>query len=115
MICSSNHNFHVFGMNRTLDLSDKVFECLLIAMAKVQPVERNATFLFVGDINAHHEEWLGSSAANLHSRAVRDFALSSGSQQINTEPIHIDEEVLDLVLTEVPDIAEVRVGLPVGT
>ena len=32
-----------------------------------------------------------------------------------TEPTHIDGGVLDLVLTDVPDIVEVRVGTPVGT
>ena len=43
--------------------------CLLPAIAKVQSVERKASFLFVGEMNAHHEKWLGSSTTNLHGRA----------------------------------------------
>ena len=55
-----------------------------------------------------------SDTTSLHGKAVRDFTLSSGCEQIVTEPIRIDERVLDLVLTDVPDIAGVRVGSPVG-
>ena len=57
----------MFDVYRNPELSDKV-----------QSVERKATFLCVGNANAHHEEWLGSCATNLHSRAARDFASLSG-------------------------------------
>ena len=56
MICSSGHNFYVFGIYRNPDLSDKIFYCLLAATTKVQSVDRKASFMFVGDVNAHHEE-----------------------------------------------------------
>ena len=39
----------------------KISDCLLTAMNKVQSVDTKTSFLFVGDVNAHHEEWLGSS------------------------------------------------------
>ena len=47
-------------------------------------------------------------------RAARDFASSSGYEQMVTEPTHIDEGVLDLVLTDIPDVVEYRVESPVG-
>ena len=56
-------------------------------------------------MNAHHEEWLGSSTTVLHDTAVLDFASSLGCEQLVTKPTHIDRGVLDLVLTDVPDIA----------
>ena len=59
-------------------------------MAKVQSVDKKAFFLFVDVVNAHHENWLGSSVTNLHDRAARDFALSSGYEQMVTEPTHIE-------------------------
>ena len=34
--------------------------------------------MLAGGMNAHHEEWLGSSAMNLHGRVARVSALSSG-------------------------------------
>ena len=47
---------------------------------------------FVGDVNVHHEEWLGSSTTTVHggSRAALDFASSSGCEWMVTEPTHID-------------------------
>ena len=85
------------------------------AMAKVQSVDRKEYFLLVGNVNARHEEWLGSSTTNFHGRAEHDFASSSGSEQIFTEPTHIDGGVLDLMLTDIPDIVGKRVGSLVGT
>ena len=50
-------------------------------MAKVQSVDRKASSLFVDDVNPHHEEWLRFCTTNLHCRAVRDAASSSGCKQ----------------------------------
>ena len=38
-------------------------------MAKVQSMDRKASFLFVIDLNAYHGKWLGSSTTNLHGKA----------------------------------------------
>ena len=38
-------------------------------MAVVQPEDVRASFLFVGDLNGHHQEWLGSSMTNSHGVA----------------------------------------------
>ena len=73
-ICSSSHNFYVNDVYWNLDLSDKIFDCLLMDMAKAQSEDRNESFLFVGNGNAHHREWLRSSK--------RDFALLSGCDQM---------------------------------
>ena len=62
-------------------------------MAKVQSVDRKE-FLFASDLNPLHEESLGSSTTNLHDRAARDLASSSGCEQMVTEPRHIDREAL---------------------
>ena len=97
-------NIESLGVYRNLDLSDKAFDYLLMARTQVQFVDRKAFFLFVGDVNAHHEEWLGSSTTNLYNRAAGDFALCSGCKQMVTEPTHIEGGVLELVLTDVPDV-----------
>ena len=93
-ICSSSHNFYVFGVYRTPDLSGKIFYCLLPAMAEVQSVDRKKSFLFFGDVNAHHQEWFGSSTTNLHGNAARDIASASGSEQMITEFTHMKEGYL---------------------
>ena len=91
----------MFGVYQNPDLSDKSFEGLLTAMAKVK------SFMFVGDVNAHHEEWIGSSTINVHGRAARDFTSSPGCEQMITKHTHIDGGVSDLVLTDVSDDIEV--------
>ena len=90
----------VFIVYRNPDISDEIFDCLLAIMTTVQSVNRKVSFLFVGDVNAHHKEWVESSTTNLQCRATHDFASSLGRNQ---EPTHIDERVLDLLLTDVPE------------
>ena len=64
-ICSSSHNSYLFVVYRNLDVSINIFDCLLTAMAKVQSVDRKTSFLFVDNVNAHHEEWLGYSTTQI--------------------------------------------------
>ena len=42
-------------------------------MTKAQSVDRKF-ILFIGDVIAHHEEWLGSSTTSVHGNAALDFA-----------------------------------------
>ena len=75
--------FRVCGVDRTYvfslycnpDLDDWIFDCLLTSMAAVQAEDVHASFPFVGDLNGHHQEWLGSATTNHHGVAV--FGLSS--------------------------------------
>ena len=46
------------------DLDDRIFYCLLISMVAVQAEDVRASFLFVGDLNGHHQEWLGTTTTN---------------------------------------------------
>ena len=103
------------GVYRNLDLSDTIFDSMLTAMAKVQPVDGKASFLLLGDVYAQHEEWLGYSTTNLHGRAARDFASALGSEQMVTGPTDINGVMFDLVLTHVIDVVGVRFGSPVRT
>ena len=43
-------------------------------MAAVQAEDVRSSFLFVGDLNGHHHELLGSSMTNSHGVAAFDFA-----------------------------------------
>ena len=77
-------------------------------MAKVQSVNRKTSFLFVGDMHAHYEEWIGSSVTNFQDKSERDFVSSLVVSR------WLRSEVLDLVLTDVPDIVGVPLDSPVG-
>ena len=51
-------------------------------MAAVQAAAARASFLFEGDLNGHHQEWLGSTTTNPHGVAALDFATVSGCVQL---------------------------------
>ena len=51
-----------------------IYDCLLTSMAAVQAEVVRASFLFVGDLSGHHQEWLGSTTTNSNGVAAFDFA-----------------------------------------
>ena len=70
-------NLYVFCVYRNYDLDGQIFYCLLASMAAEQDEDLHASFLFVGDLNGHHQEWLGSTTTNHHGVAAFDFATVS--------------------------------------
>ena len=81
-------------------------------MTKVQSVDRNVSFLFVGDVNAHHVGWPMTFTTNLHGRVTLPHHRVV-SRWLRS--LHTLMKVLDLVLTDVLDIVGFRVGSPVET
>ena len=56
----------------------------------------DASFLFVGDLKGHHQEWLGSTTTNRHGDAACDFATVSGCDQLVIGPTHALGGTFDL-------------------
>ena len=83
-------------------------------MATVQAEDVRASFLFVGDLNGHHQEWLGSTTTNGHGVATFDFATVSGRDQLVVGPTHAHGGTLDLLITDAPDLIRVAVVAPIG-
>ena len=81
-VCGERQNLYVFSLYLNLDLDDRIFDCSLTSMAAVQAEDVHACFLFVGDLNDHHQEWLGSKTTNRHGVAIFDFANVSGCDQL---------------------------------
>ncbi len=54
-----------------------------MALAVIEDEDQKAAFVFIGDYNAHHREWLESvSPADSHGCAALDFANVSGCSQL---------------------------------
>ena len=104
----------MFSLYCNPDLDDWIFHCLLTSMAAVQAEDVRASFLFVGDLNGHHQEWLGSATANHHGVAAFNFATMSGCDQLVVGPTHAHGGTLDLPMTDVPDLVRVSVVAPIG-
>ena len=64
--CGMKQNLYVFNHYRNPVVDDRIFDCLLASMAALQTEDICASFLFVGDLNGHHQEWLGSTTTNRH-------------------------------------------------
>ena len=75
----------MFSLYRNPDLDNR-YDCLLTAMAAVQAADACASFLFLGDLTGHHQEWLGSTTTKRHAVAALDFATVSGCDQLVIGP-----------------------------
>ena len=89
---------------------------MLLAIAKVQEADHRAAFSYVGEVNAHHAEWLIScSPTNSAGRAALDFCTLSGCSQLVAAPTNESGNCLDLVMTDVAAALDVSFGTPIGT
>ena len=71
-------NLYVYSPYRNPGLDDRIFYCLPASIAAVQAEDVRAVFLLVGDLNGHHQEWLGSTTTNRHGVAAIDITTVSG-------------------------------------
>ena len=113
-VCGLRQNFYVYTLYRNPDQHDRIYDCLLTSMAAVQAEDVRASFRFVGDVNGHHQEWLGSATTNSHRVAAFDFATVSGCDQLVVGPTHAHGGILDLLMTDVPNLIRVVVVAPIG-
>ena len=73
-----------------------------------------APFLFVTNLNAHRQEWLGSTTINRHGVAAFDFATVSCCDQLAVGPTHARGGTVDLLMIDVPIQAQVAVLAHIG-
>ena len=104
----------MFSLYRNPDLDDRIYDCLLTAITAVQAAGVRASFPFWGDLNGHHQEWLGSTATNRHGVATLDFATVSGCDQLVIDQTHARGGNLNFLMTDVPDLVRVAVVAPLG-
>ena len=80
-VSGKHSNFYIFSLYRNPDLDGSIYDCLIDRIATVQESDRRASFVFVGDLNAHHRDWLNSvSQTDHHGIAALDFATVSGCE-----------------------------------
>ena len=101
----------MYSLYRNPDQDDRIYDCLLTSMAAVRAEDVRASFLFVGDLNGHHQELLGSTITNSHGVAAFDFTTLSGCDQLVVGLPHVRSGILHLLLTDVPDLLIFRLLL----
>ena len=112
-VCGVRQNLYVFSLHRNPDLDEWIFDCLPASMAAVQTADIRASFLFVGDFNGRHQEWLGSTTTNSHGVAAFDFATVSGCDRLVVGQTHARGGTLHFLMTDVPDLVCVAVVAPI--
>ncbi|WP_435316568.1 hypothetical protein, partial [Klebsiella pneumoniae] len=104
-VSGKHNNFYIFSLYRNPDLNDSIYECLYAKIALIQESDQRASFVFVGDLNAHHREWLNSvSQTNAHGIAALDFSTVSGCEQLIQGATHNSGNCLDLLMTDSPGV-----------
>ena len=84
-------------------------------MSNIQESDRKSCFVFVGDLNAHHQDWLDSNTTDCHGVAALDFANLTDCTQLIDKPTHQRGNRLDLLLTDVPGVVDATVKPPLGS
>ena len=73
-----------------------------------------ASFLFVGDLNGHHQEWLGSTTSNHHGVTAFVFTTVFDCDQLVVGLTHARGGTLDLLMMDVRDLVRIAVVAPIG-
>ena len=102
-------NCYLFVVFRSSSTDGRVFDCLCEAMGSIHSVDPKSAFCFVGDFNCHHLDWLRSRITDAHGVAAFDFATVADRSHLVTGPTHTAGGVLDLVLSNIPDLCNVNV------
>ena len=116
-ICGEINNFYVYAFYHYPGHDGSLYDSVLDSMVWAQSVNDKADFVFVGDANAYHSEWLESvSPTDQYGRDTLDFCNLSGCEQLVLCPTHIAGDRLNLVIMDAPDIVDVLfIGTPLGT
>ncbi|XP_046976468.1 uncharacterized protein LOC124542576 [Vanessa cardui] len=100
----------------------RMFEYLSATADAVQSRYPTAQMVFLGDFNAHHQEWLFPYQNSDHAgREALKFAISLNLSQLVHEATRVPDvdghtpNCLDLLLTTDPDRFSVSVAAPLGT
>ena len=107
-------HIYVFSLYNNPDIDDRNFDWLLTSMGAVQAEDVHVSFLFVDDLNGHHQKWLGFTATKRQGVAALDFATVSGCDQLVVGPTHSRDGTINLLMTYVPDQERVAVEAPLG-
>ena len=115
-VCGKHNNFYLFSVYRNPDADYGIFYCLLVSMAAIQENDGKASFVFIGDFDAHHKEWLNSiTQTDCHGLRASDFSSESGCDQIIRNATHRSGNCLDLIFTDTPGVVSGNLGSPAGT
>src|ERR1044072_580092 len=96
------------------------FQYLTTSHETVTPSHPNAEILYLGDLNVHHTEWLGSSHTDTGGKEAKLFSILNDLEELIWEPTHIPDRpnqflnTLDLCFTTTPSSYKYTIFPPIG-
>lgn len=107
-------NFYISGLYRSPSINDSIYDCLLQVMVADREENMHAVFCVVGDFNSRQADWLASARTDSNGVAPLSFSTLSDCRQLVVGPTHGAGGVLDLFMSNVPELCQVSVRGPVG-
>lgn len=109
----------MFCIYRPPSSDDSIYDVIAEHIDTIQGISPRSEIIVLGDMNAHHEEWLGSKKTDTHGESAFDFALIHNLHQLVEQPTRHGRDgscsKLDLLLTTSPDNHVVSVDAPLGS
>ena len=109
----------MFYVYRPPSADDTIFDVISNYIDTIQELHPRSEIIVLGDLNAHHEEWLGSNKTDAHGESAFDFPTLNNLHQLVEDPTRIGRDgscsKLDLFLTTSPDNHVISVDAPLGS
>ena len=91
-VCGLRQNFYVYSLYHNPDQDDRICDCLLTSMAAVQAEDVRASFLFVGDLNGHHQSgWVLQRLTVMVLRPLTSRLCPVVISWLSARPMHVVE------------------------
>ena len=102
MICFKiqlpGHLVFIFSIYRPPSADDSICDAISSHINTIQEFHPRSEIIALGDMNVHHEEWLGNKKADIHGVCAFEFVVLTNLHQPDG-----DDSKLDLSLTTSPD------------
>ncbi|XP_071478923.1 uncharacterized protein [Diadema antillarum] len=109
----------IFCVYRPPSADDSIYDVISDHIDTIQELHPRSEIIVLGDLNAHHEEWLGNTKTDAYGESAFDFATLNNLHQLVDDPTRIGKDgscsKLDLFLTTSPDNHVVSVDAPLGS
>ena len=109
----------IFCIYRPPSADDSIYDAITEKIDAIQERHPKSEVIVLGDMNAHHDEWLGSKKTGAHGDSVFEFAVTNNLHQLVDLPTRTGKDgecsKLDLFLTTSPDNRVVTVSAPLGS
>lgn len=113
-ICGSMCNFYMLSLYRSPSGDEILFDYMTDFNATIQSIDQKPVCLFIGDMNGHHQDWLGSTWSGRRGFTAFDLFHRVVMWPVGCWSSRQAGSTLDLPYTDMPDLFRVFVVAAIG-